>query len=463
MSVASAGADAPVVVVGAGLAGLTAALDLLDAGRRVVVLEARARAGGATATFTRSAPGRAPLAVDTGQHVGLRCYDAWLGLLDRLGTRGLVDTQPALRIPVVRLPGRGAGRPGAGGSNRAVLRRDGLPAPAHLLRALAGYRVLGAASRLRAARAAAALRGVDAGDPATDVVSFGDWLRDRGADPAGIEAVWDLLTVAACNAGVDEVSLATAATVLQRALLSRADAADLVLPAAPLAAVHVDPAVAALTAGGAQVHRHDPVRGVSHGPDGLVVRTRDAELAAAAVVLAVPAHAAGALLPDGVSVVEPGYAPIVNAHLVLDRPVTEEPFVAALGGQTQWVFDRTRPAGLVGGGQYLAVSLSAALAFLDVPAAVLLDRLTAELRAVFPAMAAARVLDGFVTRERRATFVARPGAAARRPGPVTAVPGLVLAGAWTATGLPDTMEGAVVSGHAAAAALLDTRARLAGR
>ncbi len=441
----------PVVVVGSGLAGLTAALDLAEAGVDVLVLEARSRFGGATSTFARAAAGTRPaLLVDTGQHVALRCYDAWRGLLRRLGTDDLLEVQPRLSIPV-RYARDGA-------VARSVLRRDPLPAPAHLLRALTGYRVLSPARRIAAARAAVALRGVDPAAAGADLVPFGTWLRAHGQDAATIEAVWDLFTVAACNAGADEVSLAVAARVLIRALLTTADAADIAVPTAPLAALHVDPAVHALRAAGARVLRRTPVRAVLSGPDGLLVRTDDGDIAAAGVVCAVPAHTARALLPEQVDLADGlEYAPIVNVHVVYDRTVTADPFLATVGSDAQWVFDRTTPSGLAAThprAQYLAVSLSAAGRWIGVPADELVDRFVGELARLLPGAAHATVLDAFVTRERRATFVAAPGAGALRPPARTAVRGLVLAGAWTATGLPDTMEGAVVSGHAAAGQLL---------
>jgi uncharacterized protein with NAD-binding domain and iron-sulfur cluster len=140
-------------------------------------------------------------------------------------------------------------------------------------------------------------------------------------------------------------------------------------------------------------------------------------------------------------------------HVVLDRQVLHEPFVAGVGTPVQWVFDRTAQAGLTSG-QYLAVSLSAAQAWIDRPSADVLDEILPALRALLPGMAGAGVRDAFVTRERSATFAPRPGTAADRPGPRTGAPGLVVAGAWTDTGWPATMEGAVRSGTAAAQALL---------
>jgi len=147
-------------------------------------------------------------------------------------------------------------------------------------------------------------------------------------------------------------------------------------------------------------------------------------------------------------------SPIVNVHVIYDRRVTRLPFAAAVDSPVQWVFDRTGPSGLRSG-QYLAVSLSAADGYVDVPASALRERFLPAMADLFPAARDARVTDFFVTRERRATLRQVPGCERLRPGAATALPGLVLAGAWTDTGWPDTMEGAVRSGRAAARLLLD--------
>jgi hypothetical protein len=149
---------------------------------------------------------------------------------------------------------------------------------------------------------------------------------------------------------------------------------------------------------------------------------------------------------------ELGASPIVNVHAIYDRRVTALPFAAAVDSPVQWVFDRTGPSGLASG-QYLAVSLSAADDYLDIPAAALREQFLPAMAELFPAARGAWVTDFFVTRERRATFRQAPGCGSRRPPAATAVPGLVLAGAWTDTGWPDTMEGAVRSGLNAARAL----------
>ena len=154
-----------------------------------------------------------------------------------------------------------------------------------------------------------------------------------------------------------------------------------------------------------------------------------------------------------------GYSPIVNVHVIYDRQVMQLPFVAAVDSPVQWVFDKTRQSGLRAG-QYLAVSLSAADDFVDMPTAALRQLFQPALEQLFPAAAGAGITDFFVTRERRATFRQGPGSGALRPGAATSVPGLVLAGAWTDTGWPDTMEGAVRSGHNAAQELAGQLASL---
>ena len=430
------------VVVGGGLAGVTAALVAADAGARVTLLERRPWLGGATFSFTRGG-----LEVDNGQHVFLGCCTAYRWLLRRLGTEPLTALQGRLAVPVL-VPG---GRVG-------WLRRGRLPAPAHLVRALAGYRWLAPADRLRAARAGLALRRLDPGDPQLDQETLAGWLAAQGQRPAAVAALWELVALPALNLRAADASLALAVKVFRTGLLDRADGADIGWSQVPLSRLHGEPARRALAAAGAEVRCRCRADRVEAGPAGPVVLASGARLDADAAILAVPHDAAAGLLPPG-ALPDPGRlrrlgrVPIVNVHAVYDRPVTRLPFAAGLGTPVQWVFDRTRAAGLAGG-QYLAVSLSAAEEELALPAAALRARYLAALAALLPAARHARVLDCFVTREPAATFRQAPGTAALRPGPCTGIPGLYLAGAWTATGWPATMEGAVRSGLAAARAAL---------
>ncbi|MBV9012774.1 MAG: FAD-dependent oxidoreductase [Pseudonocardiales bacterium] len=441
-----------VAVIGGGLAGITAALHCADAGCQVTMFEARGQLGGLTHSFSRG-----ELRVDNGQHVFLRCCSSYQLLLRRLGVADRVQLQPRLAIPVC-----------SPGERRPVwLRRSSLPAPLHLAASLVQYRPLSVRERMHFALAAAALRRVDPAHPATDGQNFGSWLRRHGQTDRAIAALWELVGVATLNARADQASLSLAATVFQEGLLTKAAAADIGWSRVPLRELHGDPALSCLRTAGAQVQTGVTVRAIEPSGNpmaGWQVVTDDARSSVEAVILAVPPVAAEGLLPPGSIPLPPGWsqrlgsAPIVNLHMVLDRPVLGEPFIAGVNTPVQWVFDRTTQSGLaqsgLQNGQYLAVSLSAADDVVDTPTAALRAQFLPELGALLPALREAQVLDFFVTRERHATFRPAPGTAALRPPAVTATRGLFLAGAWTATGWPATMEGAVRSGAAAATALL---------
>ena len=439
-----------IVVIGGGLAGITAAIALSEVGADVTLAEARPRLGGATTSFSRGG-----LMVDNGQHVFLRCCVAYRGLLARLGMTGSVSVQDRFDVTVLA-PG-----------GRARLRRTALPGPLHMGQALVGYRFLSRAQRLRVARAALAMAALNPAKPELDRQRLGDWLAAHGQDERTRRLLWDLFVVSAMNIGGDDANLSLAATVIQTALLGARDAADIGIATVPLGDLHGRAAAELLSRLGAQVRLGaraasvDPLPGgglrielsydrSASGQDGQDAPT----LLADGVVLAVPPGQA-ARLAGAAGVAEAGRwnglgaSPIVNVHVVYDRRVTDLPFAAAVESPVQWVFDKTGPSGLAAG-QYLAVSLSAADDYVDVPATVLREQFLPALERLFPAAAGARVVDFFVTRERRATFRQAPGAGALRPGTVTSVPGLVLAGAWTDTGWPDTMEGAVRSGERAA-------------
>jgi squalene-associated FAD-dependent desaturase len=368
--------------------------------------------------------------------------------------------------------------PGANGQPRkARLRRTALPGPLHMLPALGRYPFLSLAERASVARPALAMRFVDPADPAVDTQRFGDWLARRGQGERTRRALWDLFSVSALNIAGDDASLALAAVVVKTGLLGKNNAADIGVAALPLGELHGDAGATVLAKLGAQVTLNAKVTAIEHGAiehgaiesadgGGYRVRLADAELAADAVVLAVPHEKAAPLMPAGALPEQTiagwaglGASPIVNVHVIYDRPVMDLPFVAAIDSPVQWVFDRTRISGISAsnhgrqGHQYLAISLSAADQYADTPVAQLQEQFVPALAELFPAARDATVTEFFVTRERRATFRQAPGSGALRPKAATAWPGLVLAGAWTDTGWPDTMEGAVRSGLTAAAQL----------
>lgn len=435
--------SARVVVIGGGLAGLTAACDLADAGARVTLLESRRRLGGATFSFQRG-----DHTIDNGQHVLLRCCDSYRRFLDRLGTSSGIAVQNRFHLPVLTPDG-----------HHVDITRSSAGAPWHLVRALSRYTVLSPLDRMRVLRATAALRSLDPDDPSLDDQSFGTWLTRHGQNERTLRALWNLIAVAALNCTAEQTSLALAAKVFRTAFLERADAADVGIPRWPLEELHVRPAEKYLLARGAELRTHAPVRGITFDPERFVVRLGDASLSADAVVLAVPPDAAAHLCPrqadpDPQRFTNLGTAPIINVHVIYERPVTDLPFAAAVSSPVQWVFDRTTVAGLTHG-QYLTVSLSAAHSWIGQPSRQLRAVFLTELARLFPRAATTPVTDFFVTREHRATFRQVPGTARFRPDSRTAVPGLAFAGTWTATGWPDTMEGAVRSGHRAAEVLTE--------
>jgi squalene-associated FAD-dependent desaturase len=432
-----------VLVVGGGLAGITAALDCAEGGATVTLIEVRRRLGGAAYSFERDG-----LQMDNGQHVFLRCCGSYRALLERLGSSHLVAVQPRLSIPVLS-PGRPPAR----------IARGKLPAPAHLAGALARYPHLSPRRRLGAARAALALMRLDPAEEGLDTVTFGHWLARHGQDPAAVAALWDLIALPTLNLQAAEASLALAAFVFRTGLLSGADAGDIGFHVGTLQAIIGDPARAALERAGVEIRLGWRAETLARTAAGFELRGRDADgeqaLNAAAAVVALPHDRAGGLLEPllGANAGLAGAlesSPIVNLHVVYDRPVLDEAFAAGVGTPVQYLFDRTAASGAPAGTQYLAVSLSGAAREMELSVEQLRERYVPALAALLPRVREARLERFQVTREHAATFRAGPGTAALRPAARTAVRGLTLAGNWTATGWPATLESAVLSGHAAA-------------
>jgi squalene-associated FAD-dependent desaturase len=412
-----------VVVVGGGLAGLSAGLDLVDGGHEVVLFEARPTLGGAVQTLPRREGDPEP-PPDNGQHIALGCFTAYLRFLERIGRQNDVR-RLKLSLSVV----------GEDGSAGVIG-----PGPLALLR----YAHLPLSDRVTVARAARRLGKLSAGDH--DGETFAELLVRLGQSKAAIDRFWDVFMRPALNLRSEEASAALAIFTVQTALLGERDASDLVLPIAPLGPMHGEAAGDALRAAGATVRV-----GVRVGAlDGDAVRLADDErVEADAFVVAVPPVESARLLEEP----EPalGESPIVSVHLLFDRRILEPPLAALLGSPAHWVFDRGRLTGhQPERGQYLSVVSSGAPELVAVRGRELVDLMARELTS---RLGPADLVWSRVSREPAATFAGRPGTAALRRGVSTGRANVFRAGAWTATGWPATMEGAVRSGREAARAL----------
>jgi squalene-associated FAD-dependent desaturase len=397
-------------VVGGGLAGLSAALELVDAGHEVTLHEARPTLGGAVQTLP-SREGDPEPPPDNGQHIALGCFTEYVRFLERIGQSGALRRHP-LSLPVIDERGR-----------EATIRPSAL--------ALLRYRHLPLADRLRVLRAL--IRWSSSATAAT----FAEELRSRGQSELAVERFWDVFIRPALNLPAAEAGAGAGIFTVQTALLGGRHASDLLLPSKPLGEMHGDAAGRSLEAAGATVLVDARVDDLD-------------ELDAEAIVVAVPPRESARLLAEPEPQLED--SPIVSVHLLLDRPLLRRPMAALLGSPAHWLFNRSlltsRPPEAEG--EYLTVVSSGAPELEQLRGRELVELIS---RAVTERLGRAELLWSRVSREPAATIALRPGSEAQRRGPATSRPNVVRAGAWTATGWPATMEGAVRSGCAAARAL----------
>jgi squalene-associated FAD-dependent desaturase len=438
------------IVIGAGFAGLSAATALAERGARVLVLEARPVLGGRATAHTDPATGER---VDNGQHILIGCYRETFAFLDRIGARDGVAFQENLTIQVIDRAGR---------SSRLAC--PAWPAPFHLLGGVLRWTALSWRDRWAVLRIIPALKTAPRTRPARDSreggpdVSVREWLVRAGQTPRLLDVLWEPLAVAALNESIDVASAAPFREVLRRMFSTHRRDSALGLPVVPLDDLYAKPACAYLAARGGEVRltARARVRVESGRP---VVVVQGEELKPEAVICAVPWYALGGLFEsipsevrDAIDAAErtPASA-IVTVNLWLDRAVTTGTFIGLPGRAMQWVFDKGALFG--SSSSHLSLVSSGASHLVARTNDELVALALTELREALPAARDATVRRATVVRERRATFSAAPGLP-RRPETRTGIDGLYLAGDWIDTGLPATIESAVLSGHRAAAAAL---------
>jgi len=434
-SAAAAGGTEPgVVVVGGGLAGLAAAAALVEAGVGVTLLEARRQAGGRAASFEDPVSGGL---VDACQHVAMGCCTNFLDLCRRTGLAAMLRRDRTLSFI------------GPDGVRAECTPSRNLPAPLHLAPLLLGMRHF--TLREKAALAGGMLRLARPATVAATAETARAWLVAAGQPERVIRLFWQPVLESALGESIDLVSVVAARKVAVDGFLAHREAADLIVPTEPLGALFGGRLVGWLRDRGATVRTSAPVDGLERAGDGVVgVRCGAEVIPCSAAIFAVPWRQAARLLPDIVPVADERLvgSPITAVHLWFDREVIDVPHAVLVGRVSQWVFRAED-----GAPGHCQVVISASRGLTDGGRDKLRDAVVAELREIFPRIRAARLVDARVVTDPTAVLSVRPGVEQVRPGPRTPLGNLFLAGDWTATGWPSTMEGAVRSGRIAAEAV----------
>jgi len=414
-----------VLIAGGGLAGLSAAAALGGAGFEVDLFEARPFLGGrATSYPIPGANEDSAETIDNCQHLLLRCCVNLLDFYQRLGVR---DRIRFYREVYFLEPG----------GRLSVLRRGRLPAPFHFTGSFLRMRCLGRADKFAIARALFAIRREHTRRKDLDRISMLDWLLQQRQTPRAIDRFWRQVLVSAVNEDLDRMAAVHGFQVFWLGFLARADSYELGIPSVPLAQLYAAGAWQCLP--NVRFHLRSPVERI----DGSGFTVAGACHADDHYICALPFERLEAV---GLPAPAFDHSPITGVHLWFDREVTTLPHATLLGRTMQWMFNKDR-------GRYLQLVVSASRELTNVPRNEIVDIAIGDLRLYFPRVHEANLVKAHVVKEQRATFSAAPGTESLRPAAQSGPPNVFLAGDWTRTGWPATMEGAVRSGYLAAEAV----------
>jgi zeta-carotene desaturase len=435
-----------VAIVGGGLAGLAAACALSNVGFRVTLFEKRPFLGGRASSYEHPGTGEV---VDNCQHVLFRCCTNLLEFYQRIGVPQEIrwyDTMTFIEP----------------GGRASVLRASALPAPFHVAPSLMTFPFLTTSDKLALGRAIFPLMFTEQHD---DGRSFQQWLMQHGQTHGAIENFWKPVLISALSEDLDRVSISSAAQIV-RLYMKSPPARHMGVPSVPLTDLYNSAGDYVQAHGGQVLLRHG-VTTFQPSSDSVQVQSATSQDSFDFLVLALPFDALNRVLPEApestpirekLSHFET--SPITGIHLWFDRQISDLDHAVLLDRTIQWMFHksrlqpmRTQNENRSSGGSYIELVVSSSKTLIDKTRSEIVDLALGEFREFFPAARQASLVKSTVIKELNATYSPRPGIDAHRPSPVTSWPNVFLAGDWTATGWPATMEGAVRSGYLAAEAL----------
>ena len=433
-----------VTVIGAGVAGMSAACALAEAGFRVQLVERRGYLGGRASSYLHSGVNEV---LDNCQHVLFGCCTNLMGFYRRIGSaESIYWTSEMTMIEP--------------GGRRSPLGPSGLPAPLHGLPKLMTANAFSIADKIALARAFNALmRPV----PQDSTESLGGWLKRHGQTEGALNRFWRLVIASALNAEIDSIALPYAAKVIRELFMNSAEAGSMGMSRVPLSELYAGvPAFLAERGGSLHLNTHVEGADWDESAKQWTVRTRTGDLSSDFVIVALPFEATQKLLPhlpaaEGTAkladqIEQHEHWPICSVHLWFDREITELEHAVLLDREIHWMYNQSKlQTGR--GGHYLELVVSATRAFAALPREAAIAQALSELEEFFPRVKEAKLLKVALLKDVRATFGVHPGIDAARPTAQSPWPHLYLAGDWTATGWPSTMESGARSGHLAAEAV----------
>lgn len=443
------------IIIGAGLSGLSAAVELAKRNCKTLLLEQHQHLGGRTYSFLDRVTGDQ---VDNGQHLMMGCYNATRHYLATVGAEHLVTLQPVLKINFLH-PLRA----------RSIFSCRSLPAPLHLLGGLLSYKAIPFSDRCKTLRVALDLHSASLDkQQQMDRLTADEWLNLLGQSEISRKHLWDVIIIGALNNYPQNSSALMLFRVLRAAFLGRRKNSSLLFPRVGLSELFVNPAIQFVKAHGGEVRTGIQVRKLKCDRKRILSAhaSNGEEFRATNYISAVPWYVFEEIkprhhghlqdVPDSKSRFQS--SPIIAIHLWLDREITDLEFAALLETRIQWLFNKNtllnKRKENASARQYLSLVISGAQEFVGLSKEQLIRIAMEDLRRVLHRARNAKVVHSVVMKEKRATFTPRPGLESFRPDVQTGFENFFLAGDWTATGYPATIEGAVLSGQRAAKMVL---------